>query len=142
MAERDFAVVDSNNLVTRVIKCDVNTEQEAIDLCRQIVGNENATVVETFVNADKTSSTRYHFASVGYTWDSANNAFIAPKPYSSWVLNNSYEWESPVGTPNPPVVEDTYIVSYWNKDQNRWEAWDAQNQVVSHYYDGTNWISL
>lgn len=43
---------------------------------------------------------RGNYAGVGYTYDQANDVFYAPKPYASWVLNNTtWTWEAP--TPMP-----------------------------------------
>lgn len=43
---------------------------------------------------------RYNFAGIGYTYDEARDAFIAPQPYDSWVLNeDTCLWEPP--TPRP-----------------------------------------
>ena len=44
---------------------------------------------------------RYNYAGIGYTYDTVRNAFIAPKPYASWVLDEaSCRWEAPVAMPS------------------------------------------
>jgi hypothetical protein len=69
---------------------------------------------------------RKNFAGIGYTYDAQRDAFIPPKPYASWVLDeNTCLWSPPVPMPNdgkgyiwdeettswvipkPPVVEET-----------------------------------
>ena len=43
---------------------------------------------------------RKNYAGIGYSYDTGRNAFIPPKPYASWVLNESTaQWESPVPMP-------------------------------------------
>ena len=43
---------------------------------------------------------RGNYAGIGYTYDRTNDVFYAPKPYASWVLNNtSWIWEAPVAMP-------------------------------------------
>lgn len=44
---------------------------------------------------------RKNYAGIGYTYDAQRDAFIAPKPYPSWVLNETTcQWEPPVPYPN------------------------------------------
>ena len=43
---------------------------------------------------------RGNYAGIGYTYDRTNDVFYAPKPYASWVLNNTtWTWEAPVAMP-------------------------------------------
>lgn len=57
---------------------------------------------------------RVNYASVGGTYDPVNEVFIPPKPFTSWVLNSSYQWESPVPVPDP---------------DNAWKyRWDEQSR--------------
>jgi hypothetical protein len=43
---------------------------------------------------------RGNYAGIGYTYDSVNDVFYAPKPYASWTLNQStWLWEAPVPMP-------------------------------------------
>jgi len=44
---------------------------------------------------------RGNYAGIGYTYDATNDVFYAPKPYDSWVLNEStWLWEAPVPMPD------------------------------------------
>ena len=74
MADKNFAIVDDNNLVTDDMVLDVDTEAEGVQLARNILNDQTATVVETFPNAND-AATRYNFGGIGYTWDATNNAF-------------------------------------------------------------------
>jgi hypothetical protein len=53
---------------------------------------------------------------IGYTYDKDRDAFIPPKPFDSWILDEeTYKWESPIPYPND---EQEYI---WNDNQGVWE---------------------
>ena len=59
---------------------------------------------------------RKNHASVGYTYDEDKDAFIPPKPYSSWILNEtSCLWEAPVDMPDD---DNRYI---WNESTQTWD---------------------
>ena len=59
---------------------------------------------------------RKNYAGIGYTYDYARDAFIPPKPFDSWVLNDdSCLWEAPVDCP-------TDGSSYnWNEETQQWD---------------------
>lgn len=58
---------------------------------------------------------RKNYASIGYTYDPARDAFIPPKPFESWLLNeNTCQWEAPVPYPND---EKLY---YWDEATLSW----------------------
>ena len=51
-------------------------------------------------SADQSKALRKNYAGIGFTYDNARDAFIPPKPYPSWTLNEtSCLWESPVAYP-------------------------------------------
>ncbi|MEK9694303.1 MAG: hypothetical protein VW270_00985 [Candidatus Poseidoniales archaeon] len=58
---------------------------------------------------------RKNYAGVGFTYDSTRDAFIAPKPFESWTLNDtSCLWEAPVAYPDDGKE---YI---WNESITNW----------------------
>ena len=58
---------------------------------------------------------RKNYAGVGFTYDAVRDAFIPPKPYNSWVLNEeTCLWDSPIPYPNDGKL---YI---WNEEQLNW----------------------
>jgi hypothetical protein len=60
---------------------------------------------------------RKNYAGIGYTYDKTRDAFIPPKPYASWILNEeTCLWESPVVRPND--AENFYA---WNETLLNWE---------------------
>jgi len=59
---------------------------------------------------------RKNFAGIGFTYDSGRDAFIPPKAFSSWVLNETTcQWEAPLPIPDDGNV---YI---WNEQSCSWE---------------------
>ena len=75
------------------------------------------TSYNTHGNVHKLGGTplRGNYAGVGYTYDATNDAFYAPQPYLSWVLNKStWLWESPIPRPTDGKL---YI---WNEATTSW----------------------
>jgi hypothetical protein len=59
---------------------------------------------------------RKNYAGIGYTYDFARDAFIPPKPFDSWTLNeNSCLWEAPVAYPNDGQQYE------WNEETTSWD---------------------
>jgi hypothetical protein len=66
-------------------------------------------------SADQTKALRKNYAGIGFTYDRTKDAFIPPKPYASWNLNEtSCLWESPVAYP-----EDGQRYA-WNEETTSW----------------------
>jgi hypothetical protein len=58
---------------------------------------------------------RKNYAGIGYTYDSGRDAFIPPKPYNSWVLNETTcLWDAPVAM---PTDEKMYT---WDENTTNW----------------------
>lgn len=69
------------------------------------------------LSADQTKALRKNYAGVGFTYDSARDAFIPPKPYASWVLNeDTCRWEPPT-----PMPDDGNIYA-WDEATQNWIA--------------------
>jgi len=65
---------------------------------------------------DQSKSLRKNFAGVGYTYDKDKDAFIPPKPFDSWTLNeDTCLWQSPIPQPND---DNTYD---WNEETQQWD---------------------
>lgn len=107
-----FAKVE-NGLVTRVIVA----EQDFID--SGAVGSPSLWV-QTSYNTHggvhpEGRPLRKNYAGIGYAYDSELDAFIPPKPFTSWSLNTTTcLWESPV-----PYPTDGNDYS-WSEDMNNW----------------------
>jgi hypothetical protein len=107
-----FAEIDENNLVLRVLVTDNNASNEGYDW---LVENLGGTWVQTSYHANF----RKNFAGIGFTYDEQLDAFIPPKNFPSWQLNEeTCQWESPV-----PYPTDGFTYR-WNEANLAWEILD------------------
>lgn len=103
-----FAEIDKNNIVLRVLVTDNDYPNEGYDW---LVENLGGTWIQTSYN----NKIRKNFAGTGYSYDPEKDAFIAPQPYASWVLDEeSCRWEAPV-----PYPEDGRHY-FWQEDVIDW----------------------
>lgn len=103
-----FAEIDENNIVLRVLVGDNNMPNEGYDW---FVENLGGTWVQTSYNGN----IRKNFAGIGYTYDEERDAFIPPKPYESWTLNETTcRWQAPV-----PYPQDGRLYM-WDEDSLLW----------------------
>ena len=59
---------------------------------------------------------RGNYAGIGFTYDSVNDVFIPPTPFTSWVLNNStWTWEPPFPAPTDGMYLWNETTLSWNK---------------------------
>jgi len=110
-----FAQIDGNNIVTQVLVI----EQDVIDTG---LFGDPASWIQTSYNTTGGVHTlggtplRKNYAGIGYTYNASRDAFIPPKPFVSWVLNeDTCLWEAP--TPMP-VEEGKIFV--WNEETTSW----------------------
>ena len=90
-----YAFLDENNLVTEVIPG--KDESDLTHNWEEYYGGIRGQVCK---RTSYNGNIRKNYAGVGYTYDAGRDAFIAPKPYPSWTLNESTcQWEAP--TPYP-----------------------------------------
>jgi hypothetical protein len=107
-----FAEIDSDNKVVRVLVVPDNAEDRGQDYLANDLG-----LGGTWIQTSYTNRIRKNFAGVGFDYDATRDAFIAPKPYASWLLNeDTCQWEAPVAYPTDGVMYK------WNEDKTDWEA--------------------
>ena len=122
-----YAFLNDNNIVTEVIT-GVDEDQkddlpEGFDSWEDWYADFRGqtckrTSYNTIANEHTGEGTAYrgNYAGIGYTYDSENDVFYAPKPYSKWVLNeNTWTWEAPEESPDDGKE---YI---WNDNKGEWE---------------------
>jgi hypothetical protein len=112
-----FAELGENNLVLRVIVVDnkdtqdtYGVEQEEIgaEFCRRLLGG-------TWKQTSYNSKFRKNYAGYGFIYDSERDAFIPPKLYPSWELDEeTCNWKSPV----PYPTDDKIYV--WDETSRNW----------------------
>jgi hypothetical protein len=108
-----------NNVVTQVIVVsnqDIldekgqESEEKGIAFCSNLLGG-------TWKQTSYNGKIRKNYAGVGYTYDEGFDAFIAPKPFDSWILDtDKAQWKAPV---DYPTDEGRYT---WNEETKSWDA--------------------
>lgn len=97
-----FAELDSNNVVLRVVVIDNRDTADANGVEKEYIGA--AFCERLFSGVWKQTSYngnfRKNYAGIGFTYDAGRDAFIPPKPFSSWVLNETTcDWDAPIPMP-------------------------------------------
>ena len=120
-----YAFLDENNFVTEVIVGrDENEVIEGISDWESYYGNFRGqrclrTSYNTFGGKHNNGGTplRKNYAGIGYSYSDELDAFIPPKPFPSWVLNeDTCLWEAPI--PYPDEGTDIYT---WNEETQTWD---------------------
>ena len=92
-----YAFLNADNVVTEVITGIDETELIEGLLPETWYGNFRGQVCK---RTSYHNNIRYNYAGIGYTYDAVRDAFIAPQPFASWVLDESTcRWEAPVPMP-------------------------------------------
>ena len=117
-----FAKIGLNNKVINVVTVNNNELLDADGVEQEVLGCqflEGITGWAVWKQTSYNANFRKHFAGVGYTYDESRDAFIAPKPFASWILNEeTCNWEAPVAKPND---ENKYK---WSEENQQWEVID------------------
>lgn len=117
-----FAQLDNDNKVLQIIVIDNNelldetgAEVESLgqEFCTNLLGG-------LWVQTSYNGNIRKNYAGIGDTYDVDRDAFIAEKPYNSWILNeDTCHWEAPI-----PLPEDDNFYR-WNEELINWEKVNA-----------------
>ena len=121
-----FTKLDENNVVVFVTVGrqedngkELELQERTGDVYKQTSYNTRGGVHYTDgePSADQSKALRYNYAGIGFTYDEARDAFIPPKPFESWVLNeDTCLWKPPV-----PMPEDGQSYT-WNESTQSWDA--------------------
>jgi hypothetical protein len=98
-----FAKLDENNIVIFVTVGRQEDDGRELELCARTGDVYKQTSYNTHggVHALGGTPLRKNYAGIGYTYDAGRDAFIPPKPYASWVLNETTcLWDAPVAYPD------------------------------------------
>ena len=115
-----FAEVDENNIVLRVLVVDDSQESNGQEFLATTLGLGGTWIKTSYntragVHNNGGTPLRKNYAGIGYTYDSGRDAFIPPKPYPSWVLNEtSCVYEAPVAMPTDGLYT-------WNEETTSWD---------------------
>ena len=119
-----FAKLGKGNIVTavHVVSNDVaTTEQAGVDFLNDLhktrdVWKQTSYNTKGGVHLLGGTPFRKNYAGVGFTYNQTKDAFIPPKPFDSWTLNeNTCLWEAPVAYPDD---DNRYI---WNETTQTWD---------------------
>lgn len=117
-----FAKLGPGNVVEQVIVVDNRDTADANGVEKEYIGAAfceklfGGTWKQTSYNGNK----RKNYAGIGYTYDEQRDAFIPPKTYASWVLDEATcQWKAPVDAPT-----DGQMYS-WNEATTSWVAQQA-----------------
>ena len=119
-----YAKLDESNIVVSVLVI----EQDVIDTG---MFGDPALFVQTSYNTHGGqhllggTPLRKNYAGIGYTYDRERDAFIPPKVFNSWVLDeNTCLWNAPINMPTdstPATTEETGIAYTWNEETVSWD---------------------
>ena len=117
-----FAELDENNVVKRVIVVGnadtsdahgVEKEHIGAAFCERLLGG-------TWKQTSYNGNMRKRYAGIGFVYNAALDAFVPPKPYPSWTLDNeTASWAPP--TPMPTTEGKVYT---WNEETLSWDESD------------------
>jgi len=123
-----YAILDENNIVVDIIKGvdedDTSTLPSEFSSWEDFYSDQkNMVVKRTSINTrynehtDNGTPFRGNYAGKGMVYDAANDMFINPQPYDSWILNtDTARWEAPVAMPE--VEGESYS---WNESGQTWD---------------------
>jgi hypothetical protein len=127
-----FALLDNNNRVVQVLVGRDDDDGKEAELTartgqqyRQTSYNTRAGVHynpnTSESSADQSKAFRKNYAGIGYLYDPIRDAFIPPKPYASWVLDESTcLWKAPVDMPEDAGTGDPPKVYQWDETTTNW----------------------
>jgi len=116
-----FAKLGVGDIVVavHVVSNDVaTTEQAGVDFLNNLYNTRDVWKQTSYNN-----NIRKNFAGVGYSYDQTRDAFIAPKPFNSWTLDETTcQWEAPVARPElteEQINNNNYYS--WNEETQQWD---------------------
>jgi hypothetical protein len=119
-------VIEVLSVHNNVLKDSNGTEKEdiGIDFLTKLTGyplwKQTSYNTHGGVHNNNGTPLRKNHASIGYTYDENRDAFIAPKPFNSWILNeDTCLWNAPVPMPTTGLEENEYYS--WSESIINWE---------------------
>jgi len=119
-----FAKLGTGNIVQQVISInnavitDANgneQEQLGVDFINKLYNTR-----DVWKQTSYNGNFRKNYAGIGFQYDQQRDAFIPPKPFNSWILNETTcRWNAPVAIPTEELEENQYYS--WNESIKNWE---------------------
>ena len=115
-----FAKLGTGNIVETVISINNAVITDANGFEQEKLGvdfiNKLYNTRDVWKQTSYNNNIRKNYAGIGYTYDQARDAFIAPKPFNYWILNeDTCRWESPI-----PYPQDNNRYK-WNEQTLSWD---------------------
>ena len=115
-----FAKLGTGNIIEQVISINnsvitdsngIEQEQLGIDFINKLYNTR-----DVWKQTSYNKTFRKNYAGIGYQYDQTRDAFIPPKPFNSWILNETFcNWEAPVAY---PIDDQKYT---WNESTLTWD---------------------
>jgi hypothetical protein len=122
-----FAKLGTGNIVEQVISINNSVITDANGVEQEQLGNDFINKLyntrDVWKQTSYNNNIRKNYAGIGYQYDQTRDAFIAPKPYQSWILNeDTCLWEAPVAMPELTQEQiDNRNYYAWNEQILNWE---------------------
>ena len=120
-----FAKLGTGNIIEKVVVVsndDATTEQAGVDFLNKLYGTHDVWKQTSYntrggIHGLGGTPFRKNYAGIGFKYDQTRDAFIPPKSYNSWVLNEeTCLWEAPVIKPDDG---QRYL---WNEETKQWDV--------------------
>jgi hypothetical protein len=120
-----FAKLGTGNIVEQVISINNAVITDANGVEQEQLGNDFINKLyntrDVWKQTSYNNNIRKNYAGIGYTYDQTRDAFITPKPFNSWILNeDTCLWEAPVAEPTTTLEDNQYY--FWNESIINWEV--------------------
>jgi hypothetical protein len=119
-----FAKLGTGNIIEQVISINnsvitdsngVEQEQLGVDFINKLYNTR-----DVWKQTSYNKNFRKNYAGIGYQYDQTRDAFIPPKTFNSWILNETTcRWEAPVSMPTTELEDNQYYS--WNESIINWE---------------------
>ena len=116
-----FAKLGVGNKIIKVavVSNDIaTTEQAGVDFLNNLYNTR-----DVWEQTSYNGNIRKNYAGIGYSYDQTKDAFIAPKPFNSWILNeDTCRWEAPMIKPELTQEQiDNKNYYSWNEETTTWD---------------------
>jgi hypothetical protein len=122
-----FAKLGKGNIVEQVISINNAVITDANGVEQEQLGNDFINKLyntrDVWKQTSYNNNIRKNYAGIGFKYDQARDAFIAPKPFNSWTLNeDTCIWEAPVAMPTLTQEQiDNNNYYRWNEENLSWD---------------------
>ena len=119
-----FVKLDENNIVTQVVVVANKDTADAFGVEKEYIGAAfcERLLGGTWKQTSYNGNFRKNYAGIGYTYNADIDAFVPPKPFPSWLLNNdTAQWEAPVAMPTEGMWR-------WDEATTSWKEVEMEAQ--------------